>query len=148
MSRNIVLRQWHALNVNEDITLVFVTAIFRLMHMVFRHRPRMQIVLTIMLHYKRHLQWLAAWIERPSRKFVFCLTHVANAHILPRHCVKILRFRMHKIGIISDIKQAFLNVGVAEEYQDFLRFLWFENPQEDNFNIICYKFYSIVAHFF
>ena len=35
----------------------------------------------------------------------------------------LLRFRMFQIGLISDIKQAFLNVGIAEEYRNYLRFL-------------------------
>ena len=36
------------------------------------------------------------------------------------------RFRLGKIGIVSDIQQAFLNVEVAEEHRDLLRFLWYK----------------------
>ena len=35
----------------------------------------------------------------------------------------LLRWRMYCIDIISDIKQAFLNIGISEEHQDYLRFL-------------------------
>jgi hypothetical protein len=35
----------------------------------------------------------------------------------------LLRFRLNKIGVLADIKQAFLNVGVDSQHRDFLRFL-------------------------
>ena len=35
----------------------------------------------------------------------------------------LLRFRLQKIVLISDIKQAFLNVGMREEDCDYMRFL-------------------------
>ncbi|XP_031349539.1 uncharacterized protein LOC116175519 [Photinus pyralis] len=39
------------------------------------------------------------------------------------------RFREGKIGIIADIKRAFLQINVAREDRDFLRFLWFKNEE-------------------
>ena len=38
----------------------------------------------------------------------------------------LLRFRTKKIGILSDIKKAFLNVGIHHSHKDYLRFLWFD----------------------
>ena len=36
----------------------------------------------------------------------------------------LLRFRLHQVGVIADIKRAFLQVSVAKEDRGFLRFLW------------------------
>ena len=42
----------------------------------------------------------------------------------------LFRFRFHPVGIISDIKQAFLNVGIDESHRDFLRFVWYNEKGE------------------
>lgn len=39
----------------------------------------------------------------------------------------ILRFRLGKIPIISDVEQMFYNFKVAVKDRDYLRFLWFDN---------------------
>jgi len=36
----------------------------------------------------------------------------------------LLRFRFHHVGVIADIKRAFLQVSLGKEDRDFLRFLW------------------------
>jgi len=36
----------------------------------------------------------------------------------------LLRFRLHQVGVIADIKRAFLQVSLGKEDRDFLRFLW------------------------
>ena len=51
----------------------------------------------------------------------------------------LFRFRLNKIAIVADIKQAFLNVGINKEHQDFLRFLWLEND-----DIVIYRFLRVV----
>ena len=38
----------------------------------------------------------------------------------------LLRFRLNKIALLANIKQAFLNVGISAENADFLRLLWFD----------------------
>jgi hypothetical protein len=35
-----------------------------------------------------------------------------------------LRFRLHQVGVIADIKRAFLQVNLGKEDRDFLRYLW------------------------
>ena len=40
----------------------------------------------------------------------------------------LLRFRMNPIAILSDIKQAFLQIEIDPEHRNFLRFFWFDNP--------------------
>ena len=47
----------------------------------------------------------------------------------------LLRFRMHKIGLASDIEKAFLQVGLQETERDVTRFLWLKDlniPQAEN----------------
>lgn len=39
------------------------------------------------------------------------------------------RFRLSKIGIVSDIRKAFLQISLCSNDRDFLRFLWYENGQ-------------------
>ncbi|UYV69800.1 hypothetical protein LAZ67_7000766 [Cordylochernes scorpioides] len=40
-----------------------------------------------------------------------------------------LRFRLNKIGVVADIEKAFLQISVAKEDRQFLRFLWWEGQQ-------------------
>ena len=42
----------------------------------------------------------------------------------------LFRFRLNKIGIVADIKKAFLNISISPEHRDFLRFLWEENDEQ------------------
>ena len=39
----------------------------------------------------------------------------------------LVRFRFTRIGLLADIKQAFLNVEIASEHRDYLRFLWYNS---------------------
>ena len=39
----------------------------------------------------------------------------------------LLRFRLQKIVLISDIEQAFMNVEIREEDCGYIRFLWFKD---------------------
>ena len=48
----------------------------------------------------------------------------------------LLRFRLRPIAILSDIKQAFLNIEVDHEHQDFLRFLWYQDVFDRNSEIV------------
>ena len=56
----------------------------------------------------------------------------------------LLRFRLHKYILLSDIKQVFLNVGVRAEDSDFLRFLWFEDPFGDDEKGIVFRLLRVV----
>ena len=46
----------------------------------------------------------------------------------------LLRFRLGKFAITSDIKQAFLQIGPDVMNRDFTRFLWFTNFYSENRN--------------
>ena len=41
----------------------------------------------------------------------------------------LIRFRIYKIGLSSDIEKAFLQVGVKEEDRDLTRFQWVQDPR-------------------
>lgn len=43
----------------------------------------------------------------------------------------LLRFRQHKIGLVSDIRRAFLQIGISSEDRDVLRFLWWKKNHPD-----------------
>ncbi|GFW46766.1 integrase catalytic domain-containing protein [Trichonephila clavipes] len=45
------------------------------------------------------------------------------------------RFRKYKIGGISDIEKAFLQIGVREQDRDFLRFMWYDRENRDHIKI-------------
>ena len=51
----------------------------------------------------------------------------------------LLRFRLNKIGVLADIKQAFLNVRIAVQHRDYLRFLWYDLQAEDE-QVVIYRF--------
>jgi len=47
----------------------------------------------------------------------------------------LFKFREKKIGVISDIKGAFLQISVNEEDRDYLRFLWWKDRQQSAIRI-------------
>ena len=59
---------------------------------------------------------------------------------LPQIIDILLRFRLNKIALISDVKQAFLNVSIPESDRDFLRFLWVNDINSNETEIIIRRF--------
>ncbi|XP_053406426.1 uncharacterized protein LOC128559229 [Mercenaria mercenaria] len=58
-------------------------------------------------------------------------------------CGILLRFRLNKIGMVSDIEKAFLQVRLQTQERDVTRFLWFktcDNPVVDEKDIQEYRF--------
>jgi hypothetical protein len=51
----------------------------------------------------------------------------------------LLRFREGKLGVISDIRKAFLMLDVHEKDRDFIRFLWWEDPTKKTLRIFRHK---------
>ena len=56
----------------------------------------------------------------------------------------ILRFRLHAVALITDIKKAFLMVSVAEDNQDVLRFLWLDNVNREIPQSVVLRFARVV----
>ena len=55
----------------------------------------------------------------------------------------LMRFRLNTIGILADIRQAFLNIAISREHRDYVRFLWYDLKSEDE-KIIVYRFLRVV----
>ena len=53
-------------------------------------------------------------------------------------------FRKNSVGITADSEKAFLIVGIQEDHQDFLRFLWLRNPDCFKPEIVQYRFTRLV----
>lgn len=51
----------------------------------------------------------------------------------------LMRFREGKLGITSDIRKAFLMVGIKEEDRDFLRFLWWQDQEQKTLKIFRHR---------
>ena len=56
----------------------------------------------------------------------------------------LLRFRLHKVALIGDLEKAFLNVEVAAEERNLLRFLWFDDVNSSNPEVILLRFTRLV----
>lgn len=54
------------------------------------------------------------------------------------------RFRAHKVALTADIEKAFLNVGIAPEHRNYLRFLWIDDILKDNPQLVVMRFARVV----
>lgn len=75
--------------------------------------------------------------ERGSPSLNDCLEKGPN--LLEEIHPLMMRFRKDNIGVVSDIKKAFLQISVTKEDCDFLRFLWWENFEERKFKVFRHK---------
>ena len=51
----------------------------------------------------------------------------------------LLRFRIGKIDLVADIKQAFLQISINEQYRDLVRFLWYGDIYKENPELVILK---------
>ena len=65
----------------------------------------------------------------------------------------LIRFRLHNIAAVADIKRAFLNIGIREGDRNTLRFLWKEDPFDITSKLkvlgfirVCFGLVSSVFH--
>ena len=65
----------------------------------------------------------------------------SGPNLLARIFDILIRFRLNRIGILADIKQAFLNRAISSEHRNYLRFLWFDVESGE---MIVYKFLRVV----
>ena len=64
--------------------------------------------------------------------------------LLPAAYDILLLFRLKKIGLVSDIKQAILHITIAEKHRDLLSFSWYENFDVDDPEVIILRFKRVV----
>ena len=55
-----------------------------------------------------------------------------------------LRFRVHKVAVVTDIEKAFLMVAVAPDDRDVLRFLWVDDVTKQDPNVVVFRFTRVM----
>jgi len=56
----------------------------------------------------------------------------------------LIRFRAHRIASTADIEKPFLQIGIREGDRDVLRFLWYDDVNKENPEIIQYRYCRLV----
>ena len=56
----------------------------------------------------------------------------------------LLRFRVHEVALTADIEKAYLNVEIDPEHRNFVRFLWVEDPNKENPEVMVLRFSRVV----
>ncbi|VDI20809.1 Hypothetical predicted protein [Mytilus galloprovincialis] len=56
----------------------------------------------------------------------------------------LIRFRLNRSVITTDIEKAFLHVGLHEDDRDVTRFLWLSNPSDPDNHLIEYRFKAVL----
>ena len=56
----------------------------------------------------------------------------------------LMRFRAHKVGLLADIEKAFLNIEVDKQQRDLMRFLWIDDINSEDPNIVIYRFCRVI----
>ena len=65
-------------------------------------------------------------------------------NLIPKLVDVLLRFRSKRIALTGDIENAFLMIGIRELDRDMLRFLWFNDPQREDSEILELRFTRLV----
>ena len=60
-------------------------------------------------------------------------------------CSMLLKFRLNKFAYVSDIEKTFLNKGLQSQDSDKVWFLWFQNPNDPNSQVITYRFSAVLS---
>ena len=56
----------------------------------------------------------------------------------------LMRFRTYQIALTADVEKAFLQILVAPEDRDYMRFLWYKDPFSDNPEAVRYRFARVI----
>ena len=64
--------------------------------------------------------------------------------LIPNLLDVLIRFRYHKIGLVSDIEKAFLQISMRESDRDVLRFLWIDPIKKKNPEIVMMRFARVL----
>ena len=68
----------------------------------------------------------------------------AGPSLLPKLMDILLRFRLKRVGLISDIEKAFLNISITPDQRNFLRFLWVDNVENAEPKREIYRFTRVM----
>ena len=85
----------------------------------------------------------------PSQKTQsgICLNDLLETgpNLMENLCGMLLKFRLHKFQVVMDFEKAYMQIRVAEQDQDAVRFLWLADPTKITLenNIQRYKFISV-----
>ena len=60
--------------------------------------------------------------------------------LIPKIMDILVRFRFHKVALVSDVEKAFHQVSIAPEDRDVLRFLWIDDVTSPEPRIVVYRF--------
>ena len=56
----------------------------------------------------------------------------------------LVKFRVHRVGLVADIEKAFHQIVIEESDRNLLRFLWFKNVKDEQPEIVQYRFCHLV----
>ena len=56
----------------------------------------------------------------------------------------LVRSRQYGVAVVADTEKAFLSIGVEEIDRDVLRFLWIDDLESDNLELLIYPFFRVV----
>ncbi|XP_053385779.1 uncharacterized protein LOC128550557 [Mercenaria mercenaria] len=56
----------------------------------------------------------------------------------------LMRFRLKKYAVTTDIEKAFLHVGLQEKDRDVTRFLWLTDPSDPKSQLCTYRFKAVL----
>ena len=56
----------------------------------------------------------------------------------------LIRFRAHNVAIVADIEKAFLQIALNPQQRDLVRFLWFNNVKNLDFN--CFENNELIEY--
>ena len=68
----------------------------------------------------------------------------AGRPLIPLILEVLIKFRAHTVALTADIEKAFLNVAIAPEHRDYLRFLWIDDILKDDPQLLVMRFARVV----
>ena len=64
--------------------------------------------------------------------------------LLPKIFDLLVRNRCFKFALVGDVKSAYMNMHVQEEFRDLLRFMWVSDIHSENPEIVIRRFVSVL----
>lgn len=71
----------------------------------------------------------ASFYEEGNPSVNYCV--ITGPNLNPDLMNVLLKFRLHHIAYMADIKKTFLQISLSDRDQDAVRFLWFTGPPTD-----------------